>query len=808
MILHSTTEILCMDFSSSLGRPIQGVSNQPQKVRQEGQCTTQINMMPSVVDGLRTRIHSMYINVLEYIPFGSYIHMYKRDDEERYFLVIDGSEVVKVYDGLGRKCRVTGTAPYLANGVEDPEKRISAFTIGDTTFILNKEVPVYTDGVLSPAIVNQAVVESKFGAYGLTYSVTVEHDGTKYTSSYTAPNGDAPEDVAKTDSEYIIAQIIAGFSTEAKNEYTFTQDGRFMYIKRTEGDEFSVTTSDGVGGENLISTVYIIKDIADLPARAPEGIVVKVLEEGAAEESALYLIAVLEGGKIVWKETTAPEIPTGLNEATMPHILVRDSIGADGIAEFTLTTGDWKPRRVGDDDNNPMPSFIDVDKPKPISTIGVFQNRLFVTSGEYLILSRTDNYYDFFRYTTKEAVDSDPIDIFSDSNQINILKSHQVLGGDLLLFSDNAQFLLRGDIPQTKKTAILAQVNTYECLADVKPVSTGENLYFPFSYGRYSGVREMFTSDYSNTKRARPITIHVDQYIDGDIRYMSTSTNVNTMFCVAEGNTNVLYVYDWLMQGDEKVQSAWHEWKLPELTKIHAARYIDSTLYIISTDQKGTTVLESVDMGDDLQHNLDFHIRLDRKQEATFTWSDVTGMWESNTLDYVPYDLSTVEVVQIESDHPEYNGIPVPVLYEDDKLKTDYPLSEDFTSNPKCVFGELIPIEYEPTQPSIRDYKGNVTSLNKPILGTLVFNFDKVGNFQVEVEDKFGFLIEHEFNNRKMGAPNNIVGHSWAYELTETVPVRRKSEDVFFRLKATYHTEVQLRDIEWTGQSNPKKKRI
>lgn len=808
MIHHFTMEIHCMDFSSSLGRPIQGVSNQPQKVRQEGQCTTQINMMPSVVDGLRTRIHSMFINILEYIPFGSYIHMYKRDDEERYFLVVDGKEEVKVYDGQGRKCRVTGTAPYLTQGTLKPEKRISAYTIGDTTFILNKEVNVLTDGTMSPPITNQAVVESKFGAYGLTYSVTVACEGKSYTSSYTAPTGDKPEDVEKTDSEYIISKIIEGFSTDAKGDYLFTQDGRFMYISRPDGKEFSLTTSDGVGGENLVATIYNIKDIADLPARAPEGMVVKVLEEGAAEESAIYLIAAMGGGKIVWKETTAPNIPTGINDATMPHILVRDAIGADGIAEFTLTTGDWKPRRVGDEDNNPMPSFIDVDKPKPISTIGVFQNRLFLTSGEYLVLSRTDKYYDFFRYTTKEAVDSDPIDIFSDSNQINNLQSHQVLGGDLLLFSDNAQFLLRGDIPQTKKTAILAQVNTYECLADVKPVSTGENLYFPFSYGRYSGVREMFTSDYSNTKRARPITIHVDQFIDGDIRDMSTSTNVNTMFCVAEGNTNVLYVYDWLMQSDQKVQSAWHEWKLPELTKIHAARYIDSTLYIISTDQRGTTVLESIDMGDDLQHNLPFHIRLDRKQETTFTFNEVRGEWESNVLDYMPYDLSTVEVVQIESDHPEYNGIPIPVEYVDKKFWTAYPLSDDTTSSPKCVFGELIPIEYEPTQPNIRDYKGNVTSLNKPILGALVFNFDKVGNFRVEVEDKFGLLIEHEFNNRKIGAPNNIVGHSWEYELTEIVPVRRKSEDVFFRLKATYHTEVQLRDIEWTGQSNPKKKRI
>lgn len=797
-----------MEFTSSLGRPIQGMSNQPQKVRQEGQCTRQVNMMPSVVDGLRTRIHSMFINVLDYIPFGSYIHMYKRDDDEKYYLIVDGTDTVVVYDSLGRKCRVTGTAPYLTSGIQSPERRISAFTIGDTTFILNNEVQVVSDGIMSPDIFNQAVVESKFGAYGLTYSVTLVHEDTTYVGSYTTPNGGTPADVLNTDSEYIIGQILESFSDEAKAEYSFEQDSRFLYIHRLDGDTFDITTSDGVGGENLLSTVYNVKDISDLPARAPEDMIVKVVEEGAAKESAIYLVATKEGGKIIWKETTAPNVMTGFNEATLPHILIRDSIGEDGIAEFTLKTGDWEPRRVGDENNNPMPSFFDADKPRTLSTIGVFQNRLFVTSGEYLILSRTDNYFDFFRYTTKEAVDSDPIDIFSDNNQINILKSHQVLGGDLLLFSDNAQFLLRGDIPQTKKTAILSKINSYECLAGVKPVSTGENLYFPFSYGRYSGVREMFTSDYSNTKRASPITSHVDQLIDGDIRDMSTSTNVNTMFCVAEGNTNILYVYDWLIQDEGKVQSAWHIWELPSLTKIHAARYIDSTLYIISTDQKGTTILESIDMGDDLQNELDFHIRLDRKQLATFSYNVVSGMWESNALDYVPYELSTVEVIQVNSEHEEYNGIPIPVIYEDGIFKTDYPLSERLDSNPKCVFGELIPIEYEPTQPNIRDYKGNITSLNKPVIGTLVFNFDKVGNFSVEVEDKFGMVIEHEFNNRKIGAPNNIVGHSWSYELTETIPVRRKSEEVFFRLKSTYHTEVQLRDIEWTGQSNPRKKRI
>ena len=60
-----------------------------------------------------------------------------------------------------------------------------------------------------------------------------------------------------------------------------------------------------------------------------------------------------------WEETHSlfdskgEPLATEFDPSTMPHRLIRS-----GVNEFTLKPIEWEPRRVGDDESAPEPSFI------------------------------------------------------------------------------------------------------------------------------------------------------------------------------------------------------------------------------------------------------------------------------------------------------------------------------------------------------------------------------------------------------------------------------------------------------------------
>lgn len=797
-----------MEFSSTYGRPIQGVSSQPTKTRHEGQCTTQVNCVPSVVDGLKTRVASKLRAVLNKTPNdASFVHFYKRDETESYVILLDGSGIPLVYDLNGKKAVVehTGSLNYITQGKVHAHERFTLSTIGDYTFITNREINVLPSTVLTTKSVEYAVVVVGYCTFGRTYTVSV--DGVE-KAKYKAPSGASDADREKVDTVYVTKELVKQLNTHT--ELQVTRQKNYITIRKVTGDyAFKIETTDGAKNED----VYAVKDVVDkidkIPAIAPTGMVVKVSPTGGTDDNEFYLIASNTAGieKSTWKETSAAGIVSGFDLTTMPHVLYRDRI-VGGTVYFKFEQGAWENRTIGNDDTNPLPSFIDKVDPKPITSLGLFQNRLFVTSGENLITSRTDSYYDFFRFTTQKAVDTDPIDVFSDSKSINTIKSSSIINGDLMLFSDNNQFILSGQKPQTKKTATLQIINSYECNAAVEPATSGESIFFPYRYGKYGGIRELTTNDITGTKTARSITAHVDNYIKGYITKMASNTNTNSMFVLSSEDRHTMYGYNWQWQGNEKVQSAWYSWTFPKDTYILSADYIGDKLYVVSS-ASGATLLEEYDMSEPPEYGLSFNIKMDRRYDLLFSYDTASMSWKSNAaMKYKPTDLKDIEIVLVDADNPLGNGVTVPVtIGSDNKLTTNFTLSTDLTRTVTCVVGELFDVEYEPTKALLRDYQGKVSSLDKPILGVLYFNFDKVGHFTVEVENTYGDIVKYDHNNRRMNAVNNIVGFAPLIEFTQEIPVRQNTEEVVFRLKTRTHIEMQLREIEWTGSSNPSKRR-
>ncbi|AFH19863.1 putative tail tubular B protein [Escherichia phage vB_EcoP_ACG-C91] len=800
-----------MEVQGSLGRQIQGISQQPPAVRLDGQCTTMVNMVPDVVNGTQSRMGTTHIaKLLDEGTDNMATHHYRRGEgDEEYFFTLKKGQVPEIFDKHGRKCNVTSQdAPrtYLSE-VVNPREDVQFMTIADVTFMLNRRKVVKVSNRKSPKVGDKAIVFCAYGQYGTSYSIII--NGTT-AASFKTPDGGSADHVEQIRTERITSELYSKLQQwSGVGDYEIQKDGTSIFIERRDGTSFTVTTTDGAKGKDLVAIKNKVSSTDLLPSRAPAGYKVQVWPTGSKPESRYWLQAEPKEGNLVsWKETIAADVLLGFDKGTMPYIIERTGI-IDGIAQFKIRQGDWEDRKVGDDLTNPMPSFIDEEVPQTIGGMFMVQNRLCFTAGEAVIASRTSYFFDFFRYTVISALATDPFDIFSDASEVYQLKHAVTLDGATVLFSDKSQFILPGDKPLEKSNALLKPVTTFEVNNKVKPVVTGESVMFATNEGSYSGVREFYTDSYSDTKKAQAITSHVNKLIEGNITNMAASTNVNRLLVTTDKYRNIIYCYDWLWQGTDRVQSAWHVWKWPIGTKVRGMFYSGELLYLLLERGDGV-YLEKMDMGDALTYGLNDRIRMDRQAELVFKHFKAEDEWVSEPLPWTPTNPELLDCILIDG-WGSYIGGSFLFKYNpgDNTLSTTFDMHDDSHVKAKVIVGQIYPQEFEPTPVVIRDRQDRVSYIDVPVVGLVHLNLDMYPDFSVEVKNaKSGKVRRVLASNRIGGALNNTVGYVEPREGVFRFPLRAKSTDAVYRIIVESPHTFQLRDIEWEGSYNPTRRRV
>lgn len=801
-----------MEVQGSLGRQIQGISQQPPAVRLDGQCTDMENMVPDVVDGTKTRMGSTHIAKLMSAgddTMNTY-HYRRGDGDEEYFFVTKQGAIPRIFDKQGRECNVTSQdAPmtYLSN-VTNPREDIQFLTIADVTFMLNRKKVVKAGTTKSPKVGATAIVFSAFGQYGTTYNIIING---VVAATYKTKDGGSASDSGDIRTENIATKLFDALQLwSGISAYTISREGTCIYITRNDGDTtFTVSTDDGAKGKDLVAIKYKVASTDLLPSHAPVGYKVQVWPTGSKPESRYWLEAEAKEGNLVsWRETLGSDIIKGFDKATMPYIIERTGF-TSGVAQFTLRQGDWEDRHVGDDTTNPLPSFVDADVPQTIGSMFMVQNRLCFTAGEAVIGSRTSFFFDFFRQTAVAAVATDPFDIYSDASEVYQLRHAVVLDGDTVLFSANSQFILPGDKPISKENALLRPTTTFEVNTNVRPVATGESIMFATTEGAYSSIREFYTDSYSDTKKAQPITSHVNKLIQGSIIRMVASSNINRLFVMTNKDQNVVYVYDWLWQGTDKVQSAWHKWVFPETDKVRSLFYSRNQLYMLIDRAASGLYLEVFDMGDELEAGLTDRVRMDRQGNLTFTYDPIHENWTSGVLPYTPTDLNILDCVITEGWEGYVGGAFNFTYNPNNTLTTDFELNDPDVGTAQVRVGQLYSAEFEPTPVVIKDSRDRVSYIDVPVVGLVHINLDKYPDFIVEITNiKSGKMRTAFATNRRGGARNNIVGFVQPTEGVFKFPLRTLSTDSTYRVISQAPHTIQIRDIEWEGSYNPSKRRV
>jgi len=328
---------------------------------------------------------------------------------------------------------------------------------------------------------------------------------------------------------------------------------------------------------SIITSEYGPITIADLPYRAPDGFLTRVIGDPASDGDEYYLKYDRKSESWIEDRTTT-ETHT-FDTDTMPHILRRVIDGtaprgirfvfsaAAALKDSTLhadhpnpETSQWAERLVGDNKNAPLPSFIGYG----ISELFFYRDRLGFTSRGDLNLSETAEPLNFFRTSLQTVVDSDPIDITvsqtSGSGSVVDLFAAVSLNNGLMLFDHEQQFLLRSDDGQafTHKTAHLSTLSSYPATLDKSPLYIGDRVLWMSEKGGSLRVWEFYPN--AATTPYEDITQHIPSYIPTGGRSIIGSENNSMVVVRTDGAPESLFVYQYFYSKGEKLQQAWSRW--------------------------------------------------------------------------------------------------------------------------------------------------------------------------------------------------------------------------------------------------------
>lgn len=779
-------------LEGSMGAMLQGVSQQPARLRTEGQVSEQINYDSDVSNGLTSRPGTTDIAVLASATAGMKFRAVEHLEDT--YLMGFGTGVLKMWDLNGSEITVSGATSYVGTAMEF----FSDSETGNLIMLNRNKVTA-----MSPTVVGRpfhaATVTCLGGLFSRTYSITVTDDeGNSRTVTFNTPDGTTEGDADKTSSTYIadiLSQIWASAAVASIHPKlaatTVELSGSTLVIKSTT--PIIVTADDGEGGSTLRAADDTVQDVTHLAKTSLHGHIVKV--QGSASEDDDYFlrfdsnVATVEGTGFgtdgVWREVADPDEAHGFNLSTMPHV-----ISVSG-STATVSTGAWEPRAAGNEVSNPTPAFVG----DAIRDLGVFEGRLVSVGGGHMRTSRNEQLYDWWKQSATVDADDDPIEIRSTASSGITLDWIIPFDGDLLLVSDPGagQFIVRGG-GMTPSNASMVLSTEYEVFSGVRPVSTGRTIMLPFVSGGYVGINEFFTNDgTSSTNAADALTAIQDRYIPGSTTHLQSAENFRRFVLASTGDPKTLWVYRYLWNGSERLQSAWYK---QTFTDDVQAFFFDSQYMYAVLRSATETALVRMDMNRSTD-TVGYHVTLDRKVTAAVAGGAVTT------------SLQNAQVVQ--STGCESPGLFALVDNTVDNGNGTYTLTLETDQCPNgstVILGHKVTRTLQPTMPVPKSFSGQVVSRAALSLRDFYVHMSDSGDIKATFESPYRATREFFPRTVPMDSdpldPNRLGKRDYVL----TVPWREEATRSTLTLTSDDPRPDTILEIEWSGDQRGVRRRI
>ena len=559
-----------------------------------------------------------------------------------------------------------------------------------------------------------------------------------------------------------------------------------------------------------------VNDVTRLPNMCRHGYIVKVSNARMSDEDDYYLRFSGENnldGAGSWSECAEPGIDEGLTN--MPLVIQRTALANPGtsseIATFTIKQFDYQVRRVGDDNTNPMPTFVKKDSNNNfigrINKVLFFRNRLALLSGENVILSRpgTLGTPDFFIESALTVSASDPIDISAASMFPSEIFDGIEINAGLLVFSTNQQFLLStDDTVLNPDTAKLRSVSTFNYNKDIPPISLGTTISYLDNSGKFSRLNEMANTSREGEPDVVEISKLVPTLLPKDLN-LFTNSRENSLILIGKTNSDTVFGYKYLAIGDRRQQQAWFKWKLNNPLLYHFI--INDEYYFVDTDNflQSIKIVQSdndpVITQDDVlyQIHLDNHTTVSNgNYNASTNLTTFTN--QSDWIDQVTSPNYELAIIDLDSNLARIARYAKPTVINGD----DFTVPGDWSTG-SFTIGYLYEylVKFPRIYPKKVSGEKSFADVNSSlVIHRLKLHFGKIGLYKTNLKrlGKDDYPDVYESNQLD---EYNVSDAPYLEEHIQTIPVYEKNKNVDITLTSTHPAPATLRAMAWEGDYSP-----
>lgn len=559
---------------------------------------------------------------------------------------------------------------------------------------------------------------------------------------------------------------------------TLTADGGAYSYKAEDQEEiFNAFSSAASSGQPV--SVYI---------RTPG----TTLLEGPAPLAGTVVTGIPSGK---WRETYKPGIQPALNAFTMPHALIRTSPTS---FHFTVLDGrqvpgiafteSWVSRSVGDDDSNPVPDFVG----GTIRGIGVYKDRMYLYGGEAMRFSKIGLYWDLFIESAVEGGDDDGFDVTTVTGKVQNIRYTVPHQQSLVVFAEQGQFLMDGSQVLSPNTAALIPVTSFLLNHDVEPQPAGDVVYFTDRSGKYSHVREFYLDSITATNNARPITQHVDHLLPASIRQMIASAEDGVLVVLPNGQSGAAYVYQYVVDNGQRVQSAWHRWQVAGFEFIYA--WINrGSLYSVVRDRHGLYRIGTLSLESSVVSDTSYTPRLDGLQYKAAVGS---------TLD-IGLDGTVYPEFQFLLVGGEYAGTILNVKsWGADGIVHFY----DDVDGMDVAYGSSFVFRYEPTRPFPLDGRGRKITDRLTIM-QYIAELESTGPFNVVLRSDY-YPEYHIPVDRVVASPDALLGETPTVSGRAPIMVNMNVDYITASFEKNHPQPFNLVNLDYRGRYTQRSTRI
>lgn len=586
---------------------------------------------------------------------------------------------------------------------------------------------------------------------------------------------------------FITNPQVVVITSVGSSAYVCTQNNSSILITKTDGTTFTLTTFDSWQNQAMIGIQRTVQKFTDLPYYGFQGYPVEITGDPGTKFDNYFVK--YDAALQVWAETVEDGLSNIMEPQSLPHRLVRT-----GVNEFTFAPIIWRDRLVGNNNTNPLPSFIG----KSISDIFFYKNRLGVLAGENICLSRSGDFFNFFSQTTTSTLDDDPIDIATSTNEVATLFHAQPFNSQLVVFSDQMQFIINSNQQSfTAKTAAIDMSTHFATDRNCKPVSAGANIFFVSPKGNNTSIKEYFVQANTLTNDAADVTAHVPRLLPANPIKIVSSSAMDTLFVLCKDTPTKLYVYKYYWSGDTKAQSSWSVWEFTD--EILNVDFLDTNLQLLM--KRGNNVcLETLQMNKSNTGSLPFRVHLDRQclVQGVYEPENNRTLWTypyaENTFDLYKMAVNSHTGMTLPSISVEINyglgvgDLPVAlyVYAAGDQSAYPYYLGRNYTHS------------YQFSEWFLKAPNSNVGSLQGRLqMRSLTLNYTNTGYFKVEVTPFNRDTISHEYNASIVG--QTLLGQPSIVSETRKFPLMSNAQGTTVKLVNDTYLPSEFHSASFEG---------